>query len=90
MEKAKQTERAEKKPDKATQTNEKEPLVTKTVIEIRHNLVFPRNLDYIQSVHQMQPLSYFMHLGIGQLYLQTFPDILDFVNLKIILMNLCK
>ena len=59
MEKVKQTERAEKKPDKATQTNEKEPLVTKTVIEIRHNLVFPRNLDYIQSVHQMQPLSYF-------------------------------
>ena len=55
MEKPTQTETAENKPEKATQT----PLVTRNIIEIRHNLVFPRKLDYVPSFHHLQPIPYF-------------------------------
>ena len=51
MEKPTQTEAAENKPEKTTQAEADEnkpkkitqtPLVIKNIIEIRHNLVFPR------------------------------------------------
>ena len=66
MEKPTQTEAAENKPEKTTQTeaaenkpNTQTPLVTKNIIEIRHNLVFPRNLDYVPSFHEIQPMPHF-------------------------------
>ena len=68
MEKPTQTEAAENKPEKTTQTeaDENKPknvtqtlLVTKNIIEIRHNLVFPRNLDYVPSFHEIQPMPHF-------------------------------
>ena len=60
MESPTETEKAENKPEKANQPNKEEkPQETRTIIDIRHNYIFPRNLDYIPSIHQMQPMPNF-------------------------------
>ena len=68
MEKPTQTEAAESKPEKTTQAeaDKNKPkkvtqarLVTKNIIEIRHNLVFSKTLDYNPSFHEIQPMPRF-------------------------------
>lgn len=63
MEKIPQTETAEKKPETAEKKLNSQ---TKNVIEIRHNMIFPRNLDYVPFIHQMiQPMPYFTYYRPG-------------------------
>ena len=87
MEKPTQTEAAENKPEKTTQTeaaenkpNTQTPLVTKNIIEIRHNLVFPRNLDYVLSYHEIQPMPHFSFYRPGPPNLPRYLRFREFQN----------